>query len=159
MFRRFAVLALVVVLTACAKEKPVAPDALPAPVAGAIQARFPGSKVIEASREKEKDKLLYDVELEHQGRRLEVEIDPNGGIVQIEAPIALHELPAEAARALEQRYPNEQVREVEQKTEVVDGQDKVVSYEVRLVTSEKKALEVEVTPDGRILAEEPDATK
>lgn len=156
---RVAAALAVLSLSACSGEKPVSPDALPAAVAKAVAERFPGAKVGRASRETEKGRVLYDVELAQNGRHFEVELDASGGIVQIEAPIAPHELPDAAARAIEQRYPNEQLREIERKTEVVGGQEKVASYEIRLVTAEKKAVEVEVTPDGRILGEEPDEKK
>ena len=133
-----------------AKEEKVPLDKLPAAVKDAIKARFPGAKLGEANKETKKDETVYEVELKQKDQEYEVSITPEGKIIQVEREIDIQELPQAVVRAINKKYPRAELKEAE---EVTKG-DKITSYEVEFVTSDKKELELNVDPSGKIIEEE-----
>jgi len=59
-------------------------DALPTPVAEAIQARFPEGELLVAEREDNEGHIAYEVELRSNGRRYEVDVSASGQIFDID---------------------------------------------------------------------------
>ena len=57
---------------------------VPEKVLAAVKARFPKGEIGSVSKEKEKDVLLYEVEVVQDGRTFEVEVNENGKIIEIE---------------------------------------------------------------------------
>ena len=68
--------------------------------------------------------------------------------------IAAKDLPKVVAEALEEKYPKATYKVYEEMTKVTDGKEAIAYYEVLLVTADKKTLEVEVSPEGKILKTE-----
>ena len=66
------------------------------------------------------------------------------------------DLPMAVTKALKDEYPGATYRIVEEIVEVEKKQERLAYYEVRLVAADKRAMEVQVTPDGKKVTEEED---
>ena len=104
-----------------------------------------------ASTEKTKDgKTVYEVSVKQDGKNIDVTLKPDGTITTIEKEIDAKELPKAVTGALERKYPKAKYEFVEEFIKVEGGKETLSYYEVLLVTTEKKTLEVEVDLDGTI---------
>jgi hypothetical protein len=63
---------------------PIAPAELPEPVVHTIAEYFPGAKTLSAEREAENLRTRYEVRLQYKAIKLEVELSPEGRILDIE---------------------------------------------------------------------------
>jgi hypothetical protein len=150
-----AVLALAVVAVgARADEEKVPLDKLPRAVADAVKAKFPGAELVGASREVEKGETLYEVSLKYKGHNHDVTLKQDGTLVGVEKEITARDLPRAVSDALAAKYPRATFKKVE---EITEG--KKVTYEVLLVTADKKTLEVVLDPTGKVVKEEPKGKK
>jgi hypothetical protein len=144
-----AILALVA-LVAVGDEEKVALDQLPQKIVDAVKAKFPDAKLVKASKEKENNEIIYEVNLKDKEQNVDVSLKEDGTIVEIEKEINAKDLPKVVADALEGKYPKATYK----KAEEVIKKDKLEYYEIVLVTAEKKTFEVTVDPEGKILKEE-----
>jgi uncharacterized membrane protein YkoI len=137
------------------KEKPkaekIALDKVPGPIMKAITTRFPGAKLKSVEKELEDGKVVFDVELSHDGRKYEMDIKEDGTIIEIEKEVAAKDLPEAVTKALETRYPKAQIKEIMEVNKVEGKQETPDHYEVVIVTAEGKSMEVEVSLTGKIL--------
>ena len=155
-------IAAVVALTAAAPpagdgEETVPLDKVPRPVLDTVKARFQGAKLTGAAREKDKDKWVYEVSLKEKGKDKNVDVTctPEGELLMIEKEIESKDLPKAAVKAIEDKYPNPTYKIAEEIFKVEKKEEKLEYYEVLLVTQDKKkTMEVQVTADGKIVAEE-----
>jgi uncharacterized membrane protein YkoI len=132
-----------------AKEEKVSLDKVPKAALDAVKAKFKDAKLVSAQREKEDDKLVYEINLKHKGQTIEVTVTPEGKIVSIEKTIAAKDLPKAVAETIESKYPKATIKIAE---EVTEGGK--TNYEVLLATADKKMVEVVLDPAGKILKEE-----
>jgi hypothetical protein len=130
-------------------EEKVPLDKLPAKVTEAVKAKFEGAKLVSASKEKENDKVVFEVQIEHKGSKIDVTLTPEGSITAIEKTIEAKDLPKPVAEALEAKYPKATYKIVE---EITKGE--TITFEILLVTADKKTLEVTFDPKGKLLEEE-----
>ncbi len=137
-----------------ADEEKVPLEKVPKAVLEAAKKRFPKAAVIGASKETEKDKTVYEVELKDAGKTIDVTLTPEGVITTIEKQIDAKELPKAVTDALEKKYAKATFKTLEAVYSVKDGKEALDYYEVLLVTAEKKTIEVEIFADGKIKAEE-----
>ncbi len=145
---------LVLVTGAKADEEKVPLDKVPKPVLNAVKARFPNAKVVQAGKENEGGKTVYEIAIKDKDQSIDVTVTPDGKIAEIEKTIATKALPAAVTTALEKKYPKATLQKAEEVIKVTGGQEKLAYYEVVLVTAQKKKMEVEVAPDGKIAKEE-----
>ena len=131
------------------KEAKISPDKLPAAVKKAVKKAFPDGKIVGASKEKENDKIVYEVKLKVKKQNVEATFTPEGKLVSVEKQITTDDLPRAVRDEMEKRYPGATVKLAE---EVTEGKKKF--YEVLLVTAEKKTFEVKFAPDGKFLGAE-----
>jgi uncharacterized membrane protein YkoI len=138
------------------KEEKIPLSEVPKAVIDAVKAKFPGAKIEKAEKEVEDGKTYYELSLElNDDEDLEVKAKPDGTIVEIEKEIKAEDLPAAVTAALKDKYPGAKIKEAE---EVTKGT--TVSYEVQIVTADKKKLEVTLDKNGNILeVEEADEEK
>lgn len=136
------------------QEEKVALAKVPKPVLSAAKAHFVDSEVTGASKETENGKLVYEVTIKHKGQNIDVTLTPEGEIILIEKEIAAKTLPASVASALQGKYPKAMYKIVEEIIKVEKKREKLAYYEVLLVKTDKKWLEVQVTPEGKIAHEE-----
>src|SRR5262249_46780475 len=82
-----------------ADDKKVPLDKVPKAVMDAIKARFPGAEITSVEKEKEGDKVVYDIELKHQGRKYEMDIQEDGTILEVEKEVATKDVPEAVTKA------------------------------------------------------------
>jgi len=140
---------LVLVAAVRADEEKIPLDKVPKAVREAVKDKFPGAKLIGAEKEKEDKQTVYEIKLEHKGQKREATFKPDGTLVGVEKEIAAKDLPGAVTEALEAKYPKAAYKKVEEETKG----DKV-TYEVLLVTADKKTFEVVLDPRGKILKTE-----
>ena len=145
---------LVLVAVAQGKEEKVSLSKVPKAVLESVKARFSDAELTGAEKEMEDGKAVYEVAVRLKGQKLDVTLTPEGEIVLIEKEIADKDLPKPAARALEDKYPGAAHKMAEEIVKVEKKEEKLVYYEVNLAAAGKKSLEVQVTPDGKIVKEE-----
>jgi len=160
-FARSLVASLVVVLLAVTvgrtdeKEEKVPLDKLPKAVVDAVKAKFAGADLVSAEKEKEDGKIVYEVNIKFKGSTIEVTVTPEGIILTAEKTIKAKALPRAVSDALEAMYPKASVK----KAEEISKEDKITAYEVLIVTADKKTVEVEFDPAGKVIKEEKKDTK
>lgn len=137
-----------------AAEEPIALDKLPKAVLETVKKRFPKAELVEAAKETDGDKVEFEVTLKDGETKYDVMLTPDGKITLIEKVIAAKDLPKVVAAALEEKYPKATYKVYEEMTKVTDGKEAIAYYEVLIVTADKKTLEVEVSPEGKILKTE-----
>ena len=117
----------------------------PQPVTAAIAKAFPKSKIDSCKPEHEHGRDQLEVKLVRaDGVKLEVDVAPDGTILQIEEKIAIDKVPAAVTKAFAAKYPKAKIDAAEKQTR---GKD--VFYE--LAFGKKEATFAE---DGRFIAEE-----
>jgi hypothetical protein len=131
------------------KEEKVPLDKVPRAVLDAVKAKFKDAKLVSAEKETENDKVVYEINLKVNDQTVEVSVTPDGKIVCIEKTITARDLPRPVTEAIDSKYPRATIKKVE----AVQKGEKV-SYEVLLVTADKKTLEVVFEPQGKVLEEE-----
>ena len=148
-----AVLMAAAATAAWADEK-VDLDKVPKAVVDAVKARFPDAEIKGAEKETEDGKLFYEIEILNKKEELDVELTPDGDLSEIEKEIEYKDLPKAVSKALEEKYPKAEFKEVEEVTKVEKKTEKLAYYEVQVKTADQKRYEVQVDPDGKIVNEE-----
>jgi len=137
-------------LTASARAEKIKLDGIPKPVLDAVKTKFPDAKLTEAARETEGGETFYELSFTYKDHRYDVECTPQGAFRKIEKQLAAKELPKEVAKILEEKYPRARLNEILEVTK----KDKIEYYEVALVTADRREVEVQLDPKGKILREE-----
>ncbi len=125
-------------------------DKLPALIKEAVQKKFPNAKLVQAEKETEDGKTVYDVAIENREQKLSVSVTPEGKIVSYEKKIEQKDLPKAVTDALAAKYPNATYRVVEEVYKVNGDEEKMEYYEIAFTTADKKKMEVLITPEGKI---------
>jgi biopolymer transport protein ExbD len=163
-------------LASRAEEQEVPVVNLPAKVVAAIQAKFPGAKLVSALKATEDGETGYEVKLTVKSpdtqivtrrrfrsrvqtipgkeQQIEIGVNADGTVYEMEKTIDVNELPQPVRNVLAKDYATASVTKVEE----VFRNDKLEYYEIKL-TSEKKKFEIEVTADGKLLVEETEKAK
>ncbi len=150
---RLAAFAAMVVATGVmvrAEEEKVPLDKLPVAVAKAINAKYPKAKMVSAEAGDEDGKKQFEVEIKDGEQDLEITVSPDGKILVVERVVPVKDLPKVVEDALEAKYPKATIKKVEE----VSKEDKVASYEITIVTADKKEVEAEFDVQGKFIAEE-----
>lgn len=147
----FTLVLFVQARAARADEEKVPQDKIPKAVMEALLAKFPRAKIEKCTREKEGDDIVYDLEFTQEGRKCEADITEKGVYINYEKAIQARDLPRAVRDAVEKQYPKSTMKEIMEETEVKGKDEKVVAYEVVLVTADKKEVEVKVSTEGKLL--------
>jgi uncharacterized membrane protein YkoI len=134
-------------------EERIPLDKVPKAVREAVQARFPGAKLLGAEKEVENGKTQYEIAVKHEGKKIEATLTHEGKLLEFETRIAVKDMPRAVRRAIESKYRGGKYKAVEAVTKVREGNEKLEYYEVQIEAGKKK-VEVLVTADGRIKKEE-----
>ena len=118
---------------------------VPAVVKQAADHAAPGVTWTKATKEVEDGKTIYElVGKDAKGREVEVEVTPQGKVIEVETHIPMSEVPATVTDAFKAKYPGQKVTD----TEAVSKDGKVVAYD--FATKLKgKDVEVRVSADGK----------
>ena len=152
--------------SSAAKEGQGGSDQLPQIISDAVNQALPNGTIVAATREKEKGKISYDVEVEVNGKMFEVEVAEDGTVLEVEeddgdaddddaededeVEVAVDQLPQAVKDAVAQAVPGGTIVEAEMETE---GGQSVYDIEVE---ADGKEFDVEVTEDGTVLEVEED---
>jgi len=140
---------LAVLGSAMAQEKKIARPDLPAAVEKTVAAQSKGATIRGFSKEMEKGKTTYEVQMTVNGHTKDLEVDESGVVIEVEEQVALEALPAEARIGLQARAGKGRITKVESITK----KDRLVAYEAQVDTDGKKS-EVQVGADGKPLDHE-----
>jgi hypothetical protein len=133
------------------KDKKLDLDKIPKKVMDSLKAKFPKAEIHKWTKEKEGDAEVYDIEFTENGRKCEADIKEDGTMVNYEKEVAAKDLPKAVLEAVEKKYPKATLKECMECTEIKGKEEKLEGYEINLVTADKKAVEVTVSPEGKIL--------
>src|SRR6516165_4235447 len=134
-------------------------DKIPKKVMEAIKNRFPKAEITSAEKEKEDGKVVYDIELKHEGRKFEMDILEDGTIIEIEKEIKAKDLPEAVAAALKAKFPDATIKEIMEVNKVKDKKETPEHYEDVIVGKDKKEKEVIVSLDGKSIKGEKEEKK
>ena len=147
----------IIVLTGClavlgsamTQEKKIERPDLPAAVEKTVAAQSKGATIRGFSKEMEKGKTTYEVQMTVNGHTKDLAIDESGVVIEVEEQVALEALPTEARIGLQARAGKGRITKVESITK----KDRLVAYEAQVDTDGKKS-EVQVGADGKPLDHE-----
>ena len=147
-------LSLVLALVAMS-ALPIGADAAPGPtcpaaVTSAVAKAFPKSRVTRCKAEREEGRDQFEARLTRaDGGKLEVDVSPDGKILQTEEKIAVDRVPAAVMTAFAARYPHAKVSSAEKQTPATGE----ASYELAFA-SDHGRKEVTFTESGKFVEEE-----
>jgi hypothetical protein len=122
------------------------PDA----VTSAVEKAYPQAKISKCKSEKEDGKVQFEVKLvTEEGKKLELDVSPEGAILQTEEVVAVADVPAAVSKAFAAKYPKAKIARAEKQTHA----DASVSYELAFQTDKGKK-EATFTADGKFVEEE-----
>ncbi len=153
-----ALLTLAAVARADDKAEKLSLDKAPKAVRDAILGRFPGADVTSIEKETEDGKVVYDVELKHQGRKYEMDLHEDGTIFEIEKEVASKDVPPGVNHAVRKMYPNAKITEVMEVNKVSGKKETPIHYEVTIESGGKKQ-ELIVSLDGKSVKTEAEEKK
>jgi len=147
----------IIVLTGClavlgnamAQEKKIERPDLPAAVEKTVAAQSKGATIRGFSKEMEKGKTTYEVQMTVNGHTKDLEVDESGVVIEVEEQVALEALPTEARIGLQARAGKGRITKVESITK----KGRLVAYEAQVDTGGKKS-ELQVGADGKPLDHE-----
>ncbi len=125
-------------------------NSVPLPVLEAVKTRFKDARLNGADKGVQDGSPVYEIAIKHGGQSIDVVLTPQGTILLIKKQIAADDLPEAVTRALELTYPKARYQEVEEVITVQGPQETLAHYELMLVTAQRRTVEVQVSPDGKI---------
>jgi hypothetical protein len=129
---------------------PAAAADCPSAVTTAAQKAHPGATVSSCKKETEHGKAQYEVKLTGAGgQKIEIDVDPEGAILQTEEYIAVSDLPPAVMAAFVSKYKGATPSRAEKQT-AADG---TISYELAFTSGGKKR-ESTFKADGNLVEEE-----
>lgn len=140
---------LLLSVSAVAQEKKIKRSELPAAVEMTVKEQSKGTTIRGFSVEQENGKTTYEVEMLVNGHTKDVQISPNGTVIEIEEQIDLKSVPEEVRAGLKSKVGKGKIT----KLESITKNDVLVAYEAQVMTDGKKS-EVQVGPDGKPLGHE-----
>jgi hypothetical protein len=140
-----------------AGETKIARTDVPKPVLATIQKQFPNAKQLGFERETEAGKVVYEANLLDGGRRIDVDVSPEGALLVVEETIKLEAAPDAVRKGLAaSKYGKMPVTKSEKVTHYEKEKPTSVAYEF-VVGGGARRVEVVLGENGKILKEEPKA--
>jgi hypothetical protein len=125
------------------------PGRCPGPVIASVNQAFPKVTISACKPERDHGKDIFEVKLTRPGGdRLEVDVAPDGTILQVEEPIAVDGLPDVVRKAFAAKYPRAKATGASKQ---IAGKD--VRYEIAFVVG-KARKEATFSADGAFVEEE-----
>jgi uncharacterized membrane protein YkoI len=147
-FKRAALLTvgfLLLSVAASAQESKISEKDMPQPVLAAFKSAYPNATVRGYARERENGKLFYEIESTDGATMRDISYHPDGTVAEIEETVAATDLPAEAQKVIQTKYP----RAVVTKAEKTTAGDKI-SYEVSAKRG-KQRISLAFDAEGKLL--------
>jgi hypothetical protein len=149
----FPAVTLVLATAVAALAADLTLEQVPKPVLDAARARFKDAKVVGAADEKTPEgNLIYEITLDEAGKNIDMSLNPDGSIFLIEKEVARKDLPKPIAATVEKEFPKARYRLCEQVIEVdKEAGEKLTSYEVILLTTDKQMRAMQMDLEGKIM--------
>ena len=129
---------------------PVLAADCPSSVKSAAVKAHPDAKVVACKMEKEKGNVQYEVKLAGKGgKKLELDISPDGQILLTEEVVPLDTLPAAVLQGFQAKHPGAKPQRAEKQT-VADGK---ISYEIAFQSGTARKEDT-FAADGTFVEEE-----
>ena len=141
---------LAVAALAFGDEEKVPLDKVPFAVMKAVKDKFPKAEILQAEKEEEDGKTIYEIGLKSEGHAIDVSLQEDGKILEVEKEIAADDLPKPVADAVKAKYPKGTIKKAEEVME-----DDETKYEVLLANGDE-TREVVLDAKGKILKDEDD---
>lgn len=135
---------------ALAGEKKIAESEVPKVVLDSVAKKHPSAKQVGFEREVERGKTIYEVRIVEDGHGIDVDVTPDGAIVEEEEEIAAPPPAVKAALAAQTAWAAWTVERVERVTSAGATEPR---YELELVRGKRKA-ELVFSADGKLLRTE-----
>ncbi len=149
-----ALVLLILAAASPARGETVPLHTVPKPVLDAVMARFKGARIARAEKDRVGGGFVYEVTIKHQGQSIDATLTPEGTMLLIKKEIAAADLPPPVAKAVADAYPTATLQVVEAVIRVQGRHETLVSYEVNLVTAQRKLVEMRMSADGKLLGGE-----
>jgi hypothetical protein len=120
---------------------------VPQKVMDTVKSSFGGATIDEIERETEDGKVIYGFEMTQDGVKVEADVQDDGTLLETERAIKLADAPTAVSKAVKDKFPNGEVREVMATTR--GGETAVHEYEA-VVKDGGKTKELTIAPDGKI---------
>jgi uncharacterized membrane protein YkoI len=121
------------------EEREIDLDELPAAVLEALEAAYPGARILEAEMEEEDGETEYDVSAMHEGRTLEVGLTSSGEVIEVSQVLEEEDLPQQVIEWIEANFAGAELLEIE-----LVSEDGFTSYELQIAPSGEAALEATI---------------
>ncbi len=147
-YRIACIMALSVMLCASApaQEKSVKMKDCPPAVQKTIQEQSQGAAIRGISKETDKGKTVYELELMVNGHSKDMLIDTAGNVIEVEEQMAINQLPAPVRTEIERQAGKGKIT----KLESLSKGGAVVAYEAVIKTG-AKSREVKVDTGGKLI--------
>ena len=144
---------LLIAGSAFAGESKISEAEVPKAVLDGVAKKYPAAKKTGFEREVEKGKTVFEVKLLNGGHKIDVDVSPEGTILEEEEEIAFDAAPAavKAALASSSKYAKWTVKRAERV--VTAGNHAEPHFEI-VVTSGKNKAELVFSTDGKLLRTE-----
>jgi len=123
---------------------------LPPAVQAAVKEQSKGATIRGLSKETEKGKTIYEVQLSKNGHGKDVSMDSSGRVVEVEEEVSLGSIPEAARNAIRKSAGSGKILKVEA---VSAGSGTPDAYEAQVLKAGERS-EVRVAPDGSPKPEE-----
>jgi len=123
---------------------------LTAEVAEAIEAEAAGGVIAHISSETEDGKKTFEAKITLNGQTREIEVTPDGTLIETSQKITLAEVPDAVRSAFEAKAGGGEIEKVEK----ITAADHSVTYEAEVEMARDEEIEVTVSADGKIVSEE-----
>jgi uncharacterized membrane protein YkoI len=130
-----------------AGEEKVKPQDLPQAVKVGVERKYPKAEITGAEKGEEDGQQIYEVSIKSENRNIDVTFNPKGEILSIEKTLLESERPAALIQSLNAKYPHATVKLIEEVWE----KDKMTGYEATIVTADKKSMELDFDPHGKLI--------
>ena len=130
-------------------EKKIDRSALPPAVEKTVQEQSQGMTIKGFALDHENGGTQYEVEMMLNGHSKDIEIAPDGTLLEVEEQVAIDSLPAEVQSSLGAKAAGAKITKVES----LKKKDRLVAYEAATLKGSKKG-EIQVGPHGETLAHE-----
>ena len=130
-----------------AADEDIKPSELPSVVTEALKAKFPKAEIKSAEKGEEDGKPIFEVTIKNDKHAIDVTLSTKGEILSFEKTLKMNDLPKAMKRSLNSKYPRATVQVIEEVWE----HDKLTGYEGIIITPDKKKVEVNFDPKGKLI--------
>jgi len=136
--------------TAAPAKAPAPQTAMPPAIDAAFHKAYPAAVVKNVSKETEDGKTIYEVESVDNGRRRDINYNPDGTVILYEEELRESDVPAVVISAVKTRYPKAVITLFER---LYTAKDNSTNFELGLKGA--PVSEVILTPEGKWVSPKP----